>query len=44
MVLETVHLSSFERVVSWAIGTAAERPFSARLLTNPTRLVVDIKR
>lgn len=44
VVLEAAHLSSFEGVVGWGIGTNAEQPFFVELLSNPTRLVIDIKR
>lgn len=39
---QVVFLDDFERVMHWVIGLDAERPFTATLLQDPLRLVIDI--
>jgi len=41
-VTEVVMLGDFEGVVSWVIGTTADRPFRVFSLQNPARVVIDI--
>jgi hypothetical protein len=35
---------NFEGVHTWAVGLDRERPFDVTVLSNPTRVVVDIQR
>jgi hypothetical protein len=43
VITETKGYCDFEAVVQWAIGVKAKQPFKVTTLTNPTRLVIDIK-
>jgi hypothetical protein len=42
-ILRSRQICDFEAVVEWAIGLRDVQPFKVTKLTNPTRLVVDIK-
>ena len=41
-VREVRHVGSFEGAVTWAIGLDRQRPFEARVMQSPPRLVLDI--
>lgn len=44
-VIEQLYLThDFEGVHTWAVGLDRERPFQVTVLTNPTRVVVDVQR
>lgn len=41
-VVDVVPTGDFEAVVTWVIGAKERRPFRARALTDPPRIVIDI--
>lgn len=43
-ILDVESTCDFEAVVGWAIGLAAQQPFRVTTLTEPSRLVIDIKK
>ena len=43
IILESVQTCDFEAQVAWAIGLKSEKNFKVTLLSNPTRVVIDVK-
>ncbi len=42
-ILKSVQICDFEAHVTWAIGLKAQQRFKVTLLSNPTRVVIDVK-
>ena len=43
-ILEAKQICDFEGVVEWALGTHRVAPFRVMALSNPSRLVIDVRR
>jgi hypothetical protein len=43
IILESTQTCDFEAQVAWAIGLKSQKNFKVTLLSNPTRVVIDIK-